>query len=97
MKLRIAPAASRDIEGILEYVAAHSPAGASKLLGRLRHRFELLATQPFSAPSRDDIASGLRCLVVEQYCCFYGVDQQEVTIIRVLHGKRDLTDESFEA
>jgi toxin ParE1/3/4 len=96
MKLWLQPAASADLEASLDYIAQHSPSGAARLLGEFRRRLELLATQPYSGPPRDDIAAGLRCLVVEQYCCFYRVGTDELVVVRILHGKRDLSAETFD-
>jgi toxin ParE1/3/4 len=96
MKLRLLPAAAADLETSLDYIAQHSPRGAARLLAEIRRRLDLLATQPFSGPPRDDIAPGLRCLVVEQYCCFYRVEPHELLVVRIIHGKRDLSEEAFD-
>ncbi|BCH31830.1 hypothetical protein MesoLjLc_37600 [Mesorhizobium sp. L-8-10] len=59
-------------------------------------RLELLATQPFSGSTRDDVLPNLRHLVVGQYVTFYHVDDRTVVILRVMHGRRDIAAEDFD-
>jgi toxin ParE1/3/4 len=90
---RLKPQAKADIEAIGDYIARHNPAAALAIMSRFTRRWELLATQPYSGASRDDIAVGLRYLVVGQYLTFYRVRDSAVEIARVLHGRRDITAE----
>ncbi|WP_348625603.1 type II toxin-antitoxin system RelE/ParE family toxin [Mesorhizobium sp. L2C084A000] len=47
-------------------------------------------TYPFLGAPRDDIAPGIRHLVVGDYLTLYRVDDDAIEIIRVLHGKRNI-------
>ncbi|WP_366929932.1 type II toxin-antitoxin system RelE/ParE family toxin [Mesorhizobium sp.] len=47
-----------------------------------------MATYPFSGASREDIAPGIRHLVVGEYLTLYRVGEDSVEILRVLHGRR---------
>jgi toxin ParE1/3/4 len=85
--------AERDLIEIWSYIAERDPAAADRLLDRLEARWELLATQPRSGAPRDDISPGLRHLVVGQYLSLYRLTQYEVVIIRVIHGRRNITAE----
>jgi toxin ParE1/3/4 len=58
-------------------------------------RWSQLARHPHSGPSRDDLGTGIRCLVIGQYLVFYRIGPDEVTILRVLHGKREIGGEEF--
>ena len=40
--------------------------------------------------ARDELAPGLRSLVVRQYVLFYRVAPDAVQVVRILHGKRDI-------
>ncbi|MBL8895253.1 MAG: type II toxin-antitoxin system RelE/ParE family toxin [Rhizobiales bacterium] len=91
MNYRLKPQAKADIEAIGDYIARHNTAAALALIGRFARRWELLATQPYSGASRDDIAEGLRYLVIGQYLAFYRVTDDAVEIARVLHGRRGIT------
>jgi toxin ParE1/3/4 len=44
-----------------------------------------------AGPVRDDVAPGIRHLVMNEYLIFYRVLDEEVEILRVLHGRRHIT------
>jgi toxin ParE1/3/4 len=72
------------------HVARDSEAAADRLLDRIEARWRQLATYPFLGAPRDDIAPGIRHLVVGDYLTLYRVDDDAIEIIRVLHGKRNI-------
>jgi toxin ParE1/3/4 len=43
-----------------------------------------------SGPLHDDLASGVRHLIVGEYLTFYRVSEDAVEILRVLHGRRKI-------
>ncbi|MDX8479457.1 type II toxin-antitoxin system RelE/ParE family toxin [Mesorhizobium sp. VK24D] len=45
---------------------------------------------PLSGPPRDDIASGIRHLIVGEYLTLYRVSGDAIEILRVLHGRRQI-------
>jgi len=51
---------------------------------------EQLLTFPLAHPERPQLAVGLRVAFYETYAIYYQVDEQAVTLVRVLHGARDL-------
>src|SRR5262249_32633741 len=85
--------AEDDLIEIWSYIAERDPAAADRLLDALQARWQLMATQPRSGAPRDDISPGLRPLVVGQYLSLYRVTSNEVVIIRVIHGRRNITAE----
>jgi toxin ParE1/3/4 len=89
---RLKPQARTDIEAIGDYIAERNPAAAMALMNRFTRRWELLVTQPFSGAPREDIANGLRYLVIGQYLTFYRVTDDAVETKRVLHGRRNITE-----
>jgi toxin ParE1/3/4 len=48
------------------------------------------AERPGSFPERDDVAPGLRSIVHGRYLLLFREEVDEVRIVRVLHGARDL-------
>lgn len=88
--------AEDDLIDIWLYIAAENPDAADRLLDRIERRTQLLATQPFAGPARDDLDSGVRQLVVGNYLMFYRVENDTILILRVLHGKRDLAAEDLD-
>lgn len=56
----------------------------------LERRWDLLTLHPFSGAPREDIAPGIRHLVVGEYLTLYRVGEDSVEILRVLHGRRNI-------
>ncbi|MDX8534929.1 type II toxin-antitoxin system RelE/ParE family toxin [Mesorhizobium sp. VK25A] len=81
--------AEEDLIAIWQYVARDSEVAADRLPDRIERRWRQLAVYPSSGPIRDDIAPGIRHLVVGEYLslpCSRGCDR----ILRVLHGRRKI-------
>ena len=89
-KVVISPAASSDIQEIVEYVAQEAPAAAARLRKTLRQRCLTLARQPELGRRYDN---RFRVLVEGQYLIFYRLDgvgnKRTVVISIVVHGARD--------
>nr|WP_287183885.1 type II toxin-antitoxin system RelE/ParE family toxin [Mesorhizobium sp.] len=49
-----------------------------------------MTTYPFSGAQREDIAPGIRHLVVGEYLTLYRVGEDAIEILRVLHGRRNI-------
>ncbi len=61
-----------------------------RLVNALERRWTLLTLHPFSGAPRDDIALGIRHLIVGEYLTLYRVGEDAIEIVRVLHGRRDI-------
>jgi toxin ParE1/3/4 len=93
MAHRIAPRAESDLDDIWYYVAKESGSIeiANRLIDSITDRFFLLASFPYMGRSRDeDFGSGSRSFAVGDYVIIYGVDGEDVFILRVAHGRRDI-------
>ncbi|MER8464346.1 type II toxin-antitoxin system RelE/ParE family toxin [Mesorhizobium sp. M1396] len=90
MKYRLLPQAVIDLENIGDYISGHDPRAAVRLVDALERRWDLLTLHPFSGAPRDDIAPGIRHLVVGDYLTLYRVGDGAIEIIRVLHGHRNI-------
>jgi len=95
MKCRLTPRAAADLEAIGDYVAERNPRAALALMEDFTGRWRQLEHFPYSGPLRDDIAPGLRVVVMGNYLAFYRVEGRTVTILRVVHGSRDIAEEDF--
>ncbi|TIT34061.1 MAG: type II toxin-antitoxin system RelE/ParE family toxin, partial [Mesorhizobium sp.] len=71
MKYRLLPQALIDLELIGDYIAEHNPNAAVRLVDTLERRWDLLTLHPFSGAPREDIAPGIRHLVVGEYLTLY--------------------------
>ncbi len=97
MKYRLLPQAQVDLEAIGDYIAAHNPNAAVRLVEALQRRWDLLTLHPRSGAPRDDIAPGIRHLVVGEYLTLYRIGDDAIEIVRVLHGRRKIEAEDLES
>ncbi|MGA2077475.1 MAG: type II toxin-antitoxin system RelE/ParE family toxin [Terriglobia bacterium] len=64
---------------------------ANRLIDTLTDRFFMLAGFPYVGRARDDdFGPGCRSVAVGEYVIVYCVENVEVLILRVAHGRRDL-------
>jgi len=57
---------------------------------RVRDTCHTLLDHPESGRTREDLPAGLRSAPVRQYTIFYRAFEQELQVVRVLHGRRDV-------
>jgi toxin ParE1/3/4 len=59
-------------------------------VAEIQAAFEPLRRMPFMGPSRERFAPGLRVTFHGRYAIYYAPRADELVIIRVLHGARDV-------
>jgi len=89
------PRAEADLVDIWIYIAQDSPANADHLLERIRETLNRLAAMPFMGQARFDLAPGLRMFPVGSYLICFRPVQDGIEVIRILHGKRNITGRFF--
>jgi toxin ParE1/3/4 len=89
-RLVFTPAAREDLMTIGLFIAEDNPERAESFVAELETKARHLAEWPGSHPARDDISPGLRVAVHGRYLLLYRHLQDEVRIVRVVHGARDL-------
>jgi toxin ParE1/3/4 len=90
---RRAPQADSDLDDIWYYVATRSGSLdiADRLIDSLTDRFFLLASRPNIGRARDeDLRPGLRSFPVGEYVIIYRIQDDDVLILRVLRGGRNM-------
>jgi len=87
-----APGADSDLDDIWYYVAKESgsPDRAERFIAFITERFYLLSANPFIGRSRDDLRPGLRTFPVGGYVIVYRIEDEDVVILHVFHGSRDI-------
>jgi toxin ParE1/3/4 len=88
-----APEAEVDLDDIWYYVAKQSSSIeiAERLIDSITDGFFLLSRHPYLGRARDeDLRPGLRSFPVGKYVIIYRVQQEDVIILRVLHGSRNI-------
>jgi toxin ParE1/3/4 len=93
MAHRRSPQADSDLDDIWYYVATNSGSLdiADRLIDSITNRFFLLASHPNIGRARDaDLRPGLRSFPVGEYVIIYRLQDEDVLILRVLRGSRDI-------
>jgi len=93
MKHRLSLLADSDLDDIWYYVASQSGSTeiADRLIGSITDRFFLLTSYPNLGRARDeDLRPGLRTFPVGEYVIFYRIEDEDVVILRVLRGSRNI-------
>ena len=83
--------ATEDLQAIEEFVARDSPVYAIRLTDRIVEVVERLEDFPLSGRVVPEfVREDLRELIVGSYRVVYLVEEDSVTILRVVHGAQDL-------
>jgi toxin ParE1/3/4 len=92
MAHRVSPRATADLDEIWQYVAEESsdPNVAQRLVDSIADRFLVLSEYPYIGRGRPELRPGLRSHPVGSYLIFYRLQHDDVLIVRVLHGSRDI-------
>jgi toxin ParE1/3/4 len=87
------PQADSDLDSIWYYVASSSASLqiADRLIDSITDRFLLIANYPNIGRRRDDdLRPGLRSFPVGEYLIIYRLQNEDVLILRVLRGSRNI-------
>jgi toxin ParE1/3/4 len=94
MSHRISPQAEADLDAIWLYIAKESASieTADRLIDTITNRFLLLAEHPYLGRARDeDFGARTRSFAIGEYVIVYTADDSHnLSILRVVHGRRDL-------
>lgn len=92
MAHRLSPEAEADLDAIWFYLTTESgyPGTADRLIDAISRRFVLLAAHPHIGRRHDELRPGLRTFWVGVYAILYRAEVENVLILRVLHGNRDI-------
>ena len=93
MAHRVTPQAEADLDDIWLFTAKESGSihVATRRIDAITGRFLVLAGFPYAGRARDeDLGPGSRTASVGEYVIVYCVSGRDVSILRVVHGKRDL-------
>jgi len=86
----VSPQAAQDLQDIHDYLFANNPDTADKFLDSITQKFEMLTNFPNIGRKRDELLTSLRSFPVDDYLIFYRQIEEEIEIVRVVSGYRDL-------
>ena len=84
--------AERDLLEIWRYIGVEqcNVVAADRLIRRVVERCGDLADNPDKGANRPDLGEGVQMLVVGNYLVFYLHEDGQVSVLRVLHGPRNI-------
>jgi toxin ParE1/3/4 len=86
-----APQARIDLNQIADYLIAEAGVPtALKMIDKIETRIKRLRQWPLGGAMRDDYGDGLRGAFVRPYVIIHKVTAEELRILRIVHGARDL-------
>lgn len=88
--LIVLPVVWRDLEDIGRDIERDSPARAASFTAEIIAKLQMLAMRPLSYRLRLDLSPGIRVGRHAPYLILFEFDGEAVTIVRVLHERRNL-------
>lgn len=93
MKVLISDAANNDLLQLFSYLFDRNPVAADEILGDIDLKIRSLTNFPFIGRLRSTLGAELRSVVCGMYVIFYQVGRDQITVLRVLDGRRDIDTE----
>jgi toxin ParE1/3/4 len=93
MAYRLSEDAEADLDEIWLHIVEEggAPTIAQRLVGSITVRFDTLSDHPRVGRRRDELRPGTRSHIAGDYLIFYRiVEDDDVLVLRVLHGRRDI-------
>jgi toxin ParE1/3/4 len=92
MPHRLAPRARAELSNIWNYIVREggNVAAADSVVDAITARFYLLSRYPRMGRARDDLRPGLRSFAVGEYVIVYTIDDEDVEVLHVFHGRQDI-------
>ncbi|MCG6205867.1 type II toxin-antitoxin system RelE/ParE family toxin [Rhodopseudomonas sp. HC1] len=94
-RARKSPQAERDIAAIWSYVAKDNVNAADRLLEAIEKVFDVLAHSPLLGRARPELSPKLRSFPSGSYVLYYLPLKDGVVVVRVMHGRQDISPEDF--
>jgi toxin ParE1/3/4 len=93
MKIIVSDEADNDLVQIFSYLNQRSSQATQSILDDIDRCFVNLTSFPLRGSPRPDLGRDVRSAIVSPYLILYAARQDHVTILRVLHGSRDIEAE----
>ena len=92
---RLVNDATDDLIQIADYYSDKNPDYCEQLLAKFTRQFEMLVVLPKMGRERDELLPRMRSVVVSPYSTFYRIVGEDIEILRVVHGRRNITPGMF--
>ena len=95
LRLILTDTARSDLKAIYEYIVKENETAAISFILDLSEKLEHLAQAGVTGSSRDWVSVGLRAFPYKGRCFYFRIIEDQMVVIRVLHGKQDVSAQSF--
>jgi len=92
VKIRYTAPAFADLSLVLDYIAGHSPQGATRVQARIQSVIQLLTSHPHIGVRTEDPAIRRLTTLPYPYLVFYEVTETEIIVHAVRHAASDPSD-----
>ncbi len=89
MKVSLAPEARADLKSISSWIDNDNPTRADSFVDELERACATLERRPYRFPAVPAAGRDLRKRAYRDYLIFYRVLENQVEVVRIVHGKRD--------
>ncbi len=98
MRIVFSHNALRDLDEIWTFIASDRISAADKMQEEIEQRANALAKMPYMGIERPELQDDLRSISQPPYIIYYRVRKTEnvLQILRIIHGSRDINQETFE-
>lgn len=90
LKIVRTPAAASDLAAIADFIATDNLTAALGFYDEIDHLLSVIAEYPEIGEAVAHLSPGLRRFTLGNYLLFYLHIGEEIVLIRVLHGARDI-------
>lgn len=96
MQTTFTRAARLDIMGAFEYLLELNPKAASNTYDEInKFCFQCLSANPYLGHKRPDLPQKYRSFTIRNYVIIYEVLPENISIIRIVHGAKDMKALNF--
>ena len=89
-RFHISPLAEQDLEAIADFIAQDNPHRALTFITELRNQCARIAASPKACRPRPELGMDIRSFAYGNYVIFFQEHQEELRIVRILHGAMDI-------
>ncbi|WP_096700877.1 type II toxin-antitoxin system RelE/ParE family toxin [Magnetospirillum sp. 15-1] len=79
-----------DIAKIGAHIAKHNKPVSVSFVASIKEKCQTIASAPLIGREHEDYGAGIRSFPLGNYVIFYQPDSFGITVVRVLHGARDI-------
>jgi toxin ParE1/3/4 len=90
MRVVFSVRAEHDLEEIGDYIAAENPSRAVSFIQEIQEQCSKIAMSPLAYIARAELGKDIRSCVHGRYLIVFRPSDEDVLIVRILHGARNL-------